>query len=465
LAGHDWGFEATFLEPPHERPLGPYPRGRLVGGTSAINATIGQRGTPADFAAWAAAGNPDWTWDQVLPFYLRIERDLDFGSGEAHNDQGPVPIFRTPESDMPPSAVAFQQACLNRGFPACADHNEPGSTGVGPLPRNQDGDLRASTLMTYLRAARERPNLTIEPNLQVHRVLFEGNRAVGVEASADGGAPRRFDADRVVLSAGVVGSPTILLHSGGGPAETLARFSIAPVSPLAGVGRNMQDHPLALVITTVSDDAPPKCGLFAALKYSSTGEGDIDLAITPALLETRSLNFKLPTDATTILVVPGVLAKARSKGWLTLVSDDPRAAPDIHLNFLADPADMTAAKASIRLIHELLTSEPLAAEIDEVLFPDRETVEDDERLEAYLRATINTGFHGVGTCRMGPAGDAGAVVGQDLSVHGTEGLYVADASIMPEITTLFTNLTCYMIGERLSDALRHSNGAAPEGPR
>jgi choline dehydrogenase len=457
LVGHDWELESYFLEPIDERPPVPYPRGRVVGGSSAVNGTIAQRGQPGDFEAWAAQGNDEWSWDKVLPYYKRFERDLDFGDDtEIHGSDGPVPIFRRPREEWAPAVQAFDVGCRNRGFAECPDHNAPESSGFGPIARNQVGSLRASTLITFLQEARDRPNLEIRANTLVTRVLFDGTRAVGVEVEGDG-KRERINADRVVLSAGAIKTPQILTLSGVGRRETLERLGIEPVAIAPGVGRNLRDHPFVPLVAMATDDPEqPAYGFLAELKYSFEGyEFENELMAFPSLLETASMNFELPSDAPGAVMVCALIGKPKSVGWLDVNSADHTAPPEIHLNFLGDDSDVERMAAVVRLSAEVMTSEPMLSEIAEkAVFPDDATLADDDALRSWMRLNLTTGFHGSGTCRMGPDGDEEAVLTQRLEVRGTENLYVGDASIMPDITTGLTNITCYMIGEKLADWLR-----------
>lgn len=454
---HDWGYSSRYLEPVERRAPVPYPRGRVVGGSSSVNASIGQRGHVEDFEAWAGAGNTDWSWDQVLPYYRKLERDLDFGSDPAHGSDGPVPIMRFPRENWAPAILAIEEASLDAGLPACPDANAPGSIGVGPVPRNQDGDLRASTMLTYLQPAAARENLEIRDQTLARRVVLDGNRAVGVEIETAAG-PEILEADDVVLSAGVFGTPQLLMLSGIGPRVELQRVGIDAVVTLDGVGRALKDHPFVPLIAIVSDRNETRDGMRAELRFSSS-EGENDLASFPGLLQLDSLNFEVETDARAALLVPGLVSKPASEGWVGLLSDDPTDEPDIHMNFMSDRRDMTRMMEAVRFCSEIVNSKKVEGLIDGVLFPDAETIESAEALESFISENVTSGFHGACTCRMGPASDPTAVVDQRLAVHGTENLYVADASIMPDITSCFTNLTCYMIGERLADWLRQEAGS------
>lgn len=452
LEGHDWGFQANFLEPVGDRPQVPYPRGRVLGGSSSVNGAYALRGTPQDFEEWVSLGNPEWAWERVLPFYKRLENDLDFGETEVHGGSGPIPITRKTREEWTADQVAFVQACQDLGYPWVDDMVDP-ANGVGPAPRNQVGEqYRASTMVTYLREARSRPNLEIRGDALVARVVFAGTRAVGVEVVTVDGGRERIDADQIVLSGGSIGTPKILTLSGVGPQDALDRLGIEPVVVSPGVGRNLRDHIFAPVVAVPKADGEGLYGFRVNLKYDSGGPFPNDQFVVAAYLDATSMNFEVDIDSAVMLCA--LVGKPSSVGWLEVTSADPAALPDIHLNFLDTEEDMTKFKHVTRTAHSIATETVMADELSQVLFPDAATVASDERLEEWLRLNVATGYHGAGTCRMGPDGDDGAVVNERLAVRGTEGLYVADASVMPNLTTAMTNVTCFMIGERLASWLR-----------
>ena len=452
---HDWGLRAYFLEPPQAREAMPYPRGRVVGGSSSVNAAIAERATREDLDTWVAAGNPEWSYERTLPYFRRLEHDLDFGDAVEHGDNGPIPIVRHFDDDWAAGVQAFAKACADRGFPRVEDANADVSSGYGPVPRNLIGEeeIRASSLLTYLAAARQRPNLTIRANTLVRRVLFEGTRAVGVEVEG-GGITEEIHADRVVLAGGAFHTPHVLMLSGVGPQDTLAEHGIAPVVENDGVGKNLQDHPFSPVVVLL-EEPTDKSGVRAQLKYSTRIGGLKDDMMTfAAVLDPATMNISAETKGKKAMLLNSVLAKPRSSGWVTLSSRDSAVQPELHVNFLSDPSDVERLQEAMRLCWDMVTSSPLADEVSEICFLDQETVDDDAKLETYIRAMASTSLHAAGTCRMGPAEDPGSVVDQYLAVHGAENLYVADASVMVNVTTGLTNLTTYMIGERLADWLK-----------
>ena len=246
---HDWGLK---YEPTRGRQV-VFPRGRVVGGSSAVNTTIALRSLPGDHAEWADAGNPEWAWDKVLPAYKRMERDLDFPDAPYHGDAGPITIRRYPTDELLPQHQAFLDTARDLGYPDCPDANDPESWGSGPQPMNKLGRLRVSCAVGYLAPARIRPNLTIRPETLVHRVISENGTCTGIEAENAAGEIERIEARLVVLAAGAVMSPAILMRSGLGPATELERHGIDVVTDVPGVGQNLSDHPAMSVVCAVKD--------------------------------------------------------------------------------------------------------------------------------------------------------------------------------------------------------------------
>lgn len=453
FTGHDWGYLGHMLEPAGEREMVPYPRGKVVGGSSNVNGLIAQRGVPEDYDGWAALGLSEWSWDRVLPAFCKLENDLEFGAEPYHGDSGPVPIVRFGREDWAPSQRAFAELCAQRGYDVHEDLNQPRAQGVGPLPRNQLGERRGGTMQTYLAAARGRDNLEIRGGTTVQRVLVEDGRARGVLAER-GGRLEEIEADRVVLSAGVLKTPQILLLSGIGPLAELERLGVPLVLDAPGVARKIVDHPHAPVCARVTDQSDPLCGFRTLLRYSSSNGTWNDMTILPCLMEPDSLNFEVPEDDRALLMLSVLLGTPKSEGWLRFETADPKAAPEIHLNFLSERLDVERMLEGLRLAYDLATSAPLSDEIRELLFPLPGDMADDEALEAWLRENVSTGFHAVGTAPMGAEDDPDAVLDQGLAVRGLAGLYVADASAMPVIPTAFTNIPCFMIGERMAEFLK-----------
>lgn len=454
---YDWNYIAS---PVPDREI-PYRRGKVVGGTSAINSAAALWPDPQDFAEWVALGADEWSWERVLPYFQRLEADQD-APGSFHGRAGPVPICRFPESEWIALQRAFYEACREVGLPRVDDHNAVGSTGVGPWPMNRRGVTRVSTSLAYLLPARDRPNLEIRSGVLVNRVVFEGTRAVGVAALADGEAGRgeMIRGGAVVLAAGAFGTPAILLRSGVGPAAQLARFGILPVVDAPGVGANLGDHPMAPIRVV------PKPGRYhltdhsrfqILAKYTAEASAEFndlhlvlisqeDLRSSPALMAA--------VGAPVIARLAVALLRPRSTGRLTLASVDPRAQPRIELNFLVDAEDQRRLLAALRLGWRVTQTAPMTRETERVAGLDAALVSDDAALLAYARANVASYHHAMGTARMGSDADPDAVVNQRCRVRGVTGLWAADASVMPRLPRVPPNLTVIMLAERVADWLR-----------
>ena len=248
---HNWSFVGTGTPDRHNLSV---PRGKVVGGSSAINGQVFLRGIPEDFANWAAMGNDEWGYLKVLPYFRKQETDSDIRD-DFHGSEGPMPVRRFKQSEWLPFHQAFHDALIEKGFPFDPDMNHPESEGVGPIPMNNPDGVRMSTGLTYINLSRHRLNLTIKANVLVRRILFDGKKAVGAEVES-GGERFTVEADQIVLSAGAIASPHLLLLSGVGPADQLQRHGIPLVHELAGVGQNLRDHPIVPVVYKVKDDFP-----------------------------------------------------------------------------------------------------------------------------------------------------------------------------------------------------------------
>ena len=429
----DWGY----LDPSIGSGL---PRGRLVGGSSAVNATIAMRGQPQDYDRWAALGASGWGWDECLPFFRRLETDADFGNAPYHGYGGPIHIARQP---LLAAEELYVAACEELGHRRVADHNQPGAVGVGPVPRNLKAGVRQSTLVTYIALARGRQNFTLRAGTLVDRVRLDGDRAAGVVLA--GG--EEISADRVVLAAGAYNTPALLMRSGIGPAATLQAAGIDCRLDLPGVGQNLMDHPVTL-LTLLTDYAPdPEVLRFPVALKLRAGEGpgldDLKLSFYPGQA------FNMPGLTGLFLEVND----SKSRGEVTVATAEAGAVPGIHHRFLSDPHDATLMAAGVR--HAARLAEVMSRSGRcELLLPDHSTIADDEALRDHCMQFHGTGYHPAGTCRMGAADDRGAVVDGGLEVRGLAGLFVADASVMPELPRCNINLPTMMVGERAAELVR-----------
>lgn len=446
----NWGhFAHLTLEHPYL-----VARGRVIGGSSTINGGYFVRARPGDLDRWALVGGPEWGYDRALPVLEAMEHDLDFGDLPGHGDAGPMPVLRPPQDN--PAAAAFHAAALAQGFVAEPDKNGTARPGVGPVPGIVVDGIRVNTALAYLEPARGRPNLSIVGATRVLRVVFDGVRAVGVE-TADG----VLDGDDVVLCAGAIGSPHLLLCSGVGPRDALESLGIASVVDLP-VGQGFSDHPEIAVGWRPSRPIVDRRELFAfptALNFDSSGEAarhpDGDLEI---LLSVKTLGHLLtgadggvssPAHADDLQLIVG-LQSPQSRGVLSLESADPLHGPRIDYGYLESDSDRERLRIGVRRAVALLRAPAFADVFAELTELDDATITDDELLDAWMRAHLGTAIHMCGSAAIGPVVDgAGAV-------RGVDGLRVADTSILPDVPSRGTFATAVFIGELIARSIRAS---------
>ncbi len=451
LHGHDWGYDyrATDHRFWSALPMG-FPRGRVVGGSSAVNTCIALRGQPYDYDEWASLGLPEWSWEQCLPAFKRLETDLDF-ENEWHGREGPLPIRRHTPAELVPWQAAFVEACLELGFPKAADTNDPTTTGVGPHAMNKIDGQRISAARAYLEASvRARPNLRIFPDTSVRRVLVRHGKAQGVEVERHG---RVFDlfGDRVVLSAGAIASPGILLRSGIGPAADVARIGVELVRDLPAVGAQLLDHPgvaIFFVPFTAGMSRVDHPLIQTVCRYASTGGmGPSDMQLQPGSF------VPLPRFPLAGVTVAAVVGKPRSKGRLRFVSARPSERPEIATALLSDGADRQAAREALKWVGRLAKTRAISS-LARPIYPSRNPFDDAGELTGPLERISGSGYHPCGTVPMGRDGDPRAATDGRGRVRGVNGLVVADASLMPTIPSSNTNVPSLMIGERFGVWLR-----------
>jgi choline dehydrogenase len=474
---HDWGLSYV---PVTERAARSdrFPRGRVTGGSSAVNTTIALRGTPADYDHWAELGNPSWAWDHVLVAFRRLERDLDFGGQPYHGDAGPISIRRFRPDELVPTQAAFLDACAELGHPACPDVNAPDAEGAAVMAVNKLGRLRISTAIGYLSAARYRPNLTIEPDATVRRVLFNGRRVTGVELepptmpsgtstatssdrgpAAPTGAARQVRADVVVLCAGAVHTPGILVRSGIGSRAELDRFGIERRHVAEGVGACLQDHPALAVVCVARHPelcAPDLPLVQTITRYTAAGsDRPLDVNIELITRARWGGNRGERGGAQAFLIAPS-LEQVDGRGRIRQSGVGPADRPIIEPNFGVEPSDVRRHVAALRDALALAERPAMRDFVAEVAFPDPARSTTDEDLTRLASAVSASGYHPSCTAHMGPADDPLAVVDEHGRCYGTEGLVVADASIMPTVPRANTNLTSIMIGEVLGERIRRN---------
>ena len=470
---YDWGY-ATEPEPELGGRSIVWPRGRVLGGSGSVNGLVFLRGSPHDYDRWAQSGARGWAWADVLPAFRALECWAG-PAGETRGGDGPVPVSEPRR--LSAGAAAFVAACEAAGFPRVADVNDGTTEGAGPVQMNVRRGRRVSTAQAYLRPARGRPNLHVVTGVMARRVVLEAGRATGVEV--DGPAGRQvFGATReVVLCAGAIGSPHLLLLSGIGDGATLAEFGIAAAVHRPAVGQNLQDHLIARLIyrtrpagTLNEISASPWRSAATALEYATRRSGPLAVGATEATLFARCtpgaeeaeiqyqfINFSLaPAPGYVLAQHPGVMinwnqCRPDSRGYLRLRSPDPAERPAIHANYLSAPADQYAAVAGARIGQRIARTHPFADLVQEELAPPPGE-DSDEELLAFIRRTATTVYHPCGTCRMGS--DDAAVLDPQLRVRGLSGLRVADASAFPLVPTTNIQPAVMMLAERAAQFLK-----------
>ncbi len=445
---HDWG---DVVRLPGGRTQ-PYPRGRVLGGSSAVNGGIAVRAMPSDFDSWGFA---EWRWEAMLDCFRRLETDLD-GEDQWHGRDGPLPIARTPESELNPVHLAFNEACESMGHGYIADHNAPNSFGAGPLPRNRRGLRRVSAADAYLTPeVRHRPNLEIWSDCLATAVRWSGNRAIGLDAIQDG-REQAIAADEVIVAAGAIQSPALLWRSGIGPAAELAGLGIGVVADRPGVGANFSDHPAIYLFALPRPGmvSPGDVTIQTLLRFTSTSGPANDLQLFPVGVIDLSVNPRRRDGAgglDSVFALNAALQQVEIRGSVRPVSADPADPPTITYPFLAHKPDLERLTEAFELGLDLLSSSPYQrVSTGPVFLPDRLGRDD---LLAHVFASHVAFYHGVGTCAMGRPDDPAAVVGPRGQVWGTEGLRVCDASIMPEVPRANTNLNVMAIAERMAELI------------
>lgn len=484
------------------RSLRRYEQAKLLGGGSAINALMANRGSPADYAEWEALGATGWGWDDCLPVFRRIEADRDF-TGPLHGTDGPLTIRRIADDRISPFVHRVMQTLERRGHPIRADQNGPWEDGAyrGAIAVSDQGERLPTSIAWLTPEVRRRPNLTILTGCRADRLLFDGRRVIGAEIVGADGRPQAIGAGEVIVAAGAIHSPALLLRSGIGPAADLRKLGIQVVANLPGVGRNLMEHPSIAVAATL----PPAMQVRdrgehheqAIWRFSSgldgLPQGDMHAAILSRSgwhsvgLRMGSLFFWVN--------------KSCSRGVLTLASPDPAAEPHVDFRMLSDRRDLDRLKLALRMGAAVLLDPhmdghrgpvfpssysprvariagpgawnalqrgalstlldlagPLRAALVHAAVTLGTTLDglmrDDDVLTEFVRRHVGGTWHPSGTCRMGAEQDPAAVTSPTGKVHGIDGLRVADASLMPSIPCANTNIPTIMIAERIADFIR-----------
>jgi 5-(hydroxymethyl)furfural/furfural oxidase len=504
-----WGALTAYMGAPHgntdSRAPRRYEQGRVLGGGSAVNAMVANRGAPGDYDEWGALGAAGWSWDAALPYFRKLERDCDFDDPHYHGRSGPIPVRRIKPERMSPFVKALCETLVARGHPAKPDQNGEWADGVyvGAIATSDAGERVPASIVYLTPEVRRRPNLEVRTDLMAERLVFDGLRCTGAVVVPSGGAggAKTLTARETIVSCGAIHTPALLMRSGVGPAADLQRLGIPVVAALAGVGRNLMEHPS----TAVSAYLPPAFRLtdlnehhdHAILRFSSgiadSPEGDMHLAMIA-----RSGWHEVGQRVGTLFIW---VNKSYSRGSVSLRSSDAREEPLVDFRLLSDWRDMERLKAGFRLGAKLLT-DPLMRRQCGPAFPTSYServarlagpgalnatqrrllaamldhagglrpwlihsvvtlglrldhlLADDAALTGFIGSSVGGVWHASGTCRMGAAGDPLAVSDGAGKVHGLEGLRVCDASLMPTIPRANTNTPTLMLAERIADLIR-----------
>jgi choline dehydrogenase len=468
---YDWNYRTSKQPQMSDREMY-WPRGKTLGGSSSINGQAWVRGHRVDYDGWAQRC-PGWSYDEVLPYFQRAERRVGSNAGGVYGTAGPLCISEL--RDPNPTTSAFLAACAELGLRRLGELNEPDNTGYTPTPVTQRRGWRHSAADAYLRPARRRRNLTVLTGAHAQRILLDGTRATGVEYRDAAGVTQQVTASReVIISAGTVNSPQLLMLSGVGDADQLRAAGVEPRHKLLSVGANLQDHLACAVIvhcpkpvTLFAADSPTQLARFLFLRRgmltSSVNEAIAFVRSDPALAapDIELVWLPVPVLGEGLTPPPGhgltlavELLQPDSRGSITLASADPAEPPIINPSLLTAESDLPRLVAGLRIAERLFDTAALRPFVGEPMAPWPGKV-DDAKLATFVREHAQTAFHPVGTCRMGS--DDAAVVDCELRVRGLDGLRVVDASVMPRIIRGHTHAPTVMIAERAADLIRASN--------
>ncbi len=444
VSAHDWRFAHR---PTPSSALFPLPRGRVVGGSSAVNTCIALRGEPANYDEWASMGLSDWDWDSCLPAFRRLERDLDFPDSFWHGADGPLPVRRHPVEELVPWQAAFLEGCDQLGFPACADTNRPDSTGWGCHAMNKIDGRRISAAEAWLTPeVRRRENFALRDRTMVRRVTVRGDRVQGVEIERDGQV-ETVACERVVLCAGAIGTPGILLRSGIGPRADVERLGVELVRDVPAVGAQLLDHPGNGLFFR------PRRGLDCSADHpliqtvlrtrlGTDGPWVNDVQIQAGSFVPTPMFGPLP-----LVMLMVSQCKPRGVGRIHFTSTDPEQRPHVDSQFNTDAADLSLAVEGLRLCARL-SEAPAMRRLARGVYPTRLLARSRRLLRRWIPYASDSGYHPCGTVPMGRAVDGRG------RFDGIEGLRVADASLFPTVPTSNTHLPTLMVGERFGEWLR-----------
>ena len=441
---YDWGYQSV---PNDEGHVISIPRGKVLGGSSAVNAAVALRGIPNDFKRFANMGLGEWAWEEVLPYYKKLEKS-NMDNQQWHGHTGYLPINQLSQADLSPMQAAFMKAAQAKKYDHTTDFNGHMQYGVGAYPVNIINGLRMNTGMTYLnQSVRQRVNLTIMGQVLADRILFKNGKATSVLA-ADG---RIFSAENIILSSGTYGTAAILQRSGIGPKDLLQPLGIPVIADLP-VGKNFVDHPFYFNSYAADlhqiGSLTPVTGVNLWTRSSYAEMGDLDIHITAGHLFDPEQS---PTKAGFVIGI--ALTNPKSKGFIKITSHQAEAPLLIDLNFLSVEEDRQRLLQGFKLSRELAQTAPLKDLALEELTPGSQ-VNDDEQIMKIIKQNLQTYNHPVASAPMGLKGSRVAVVDAWGNVHGLKGLRVVDASILPDFISSGTNVTVIMAAEKIADEIK-----------
>ena len=411
---HNWALRGTITEEQGEIHVA---QGKVIGGGGSINGQVFLRGIPQDFDDWASWGNEEWSYTKVLPYFRKAETDLDI-KDDFHGTDGPLPISRKVGETWPVIQSAFHTACLQNGFDTTDDMNGVEPTGVGVVPMNNQKGVRMSTAITHLAPMRHHLNLTIRGNVFARKILTENRQVTGVEVES-GGEVFTVESNKVVLSAGALKSPHILILSGIGPKDQLDEYGIDVLQNTPGVGANLRNHPISPISFRVKEGIklqPDASGVRIALRYTAKGSDDSnDMMMTTSSLFSPFTGEMLPDRIGRISCVIELPAGA---GFVRLNSADPAVQPKFDYRYFSHPEDMRRMRDGIRLAVKMLETDAYKDVSDGRVTPTEEILGDDDALDLWIRQTVGSARHVSGTCKIGPDSDPMAVVDQQCRVKG-----------------------------------------------
>ena len=448
----DWGYSSV-PQPGLNGRTTYEPRGKLLGGSSNLYIMMHIRGHPSDYDHWAYQGCPGWRYQDVLPYFKKLEHQEDATSPWA-GKSGLLYVANAGLHEPNPTSAVFIEACQELGYPRTDDFNGPQMEGAGWHHLNIKQGKRQSTALAYLHAALKRPNVTLKANAQATRLLFDGRRCVGVEYRQNDEMQTAYADLEVIVSAGAIESPKLLLLSGIGAPAQLKQFGLPVVAELPGVGENFHNHVLTGVINEAAQPVPPPHqNLSESALFCSSRPGwpapDLQIAFVHV-----PFNIIIGQGhPNSISILPGVV-RPLSRGWIRLASSNPLDKPLVNPNYLSEKADLERLVQGVKIARKIFGTRAFSRWVKQELMPGPD-IQTEAQLRAFVRANADSYHHQAGSCRMGL--DALAVVDPELRVHGVEGLRVADASVMPSVPSGNCHTGILMIAEKAADLIKRAH--------